>query len=95
MHGAQVLGPTRPPCLYADDVPEDELAPSPVGELLMECFAGASGSATGVPASAAPLLVMLRDDGSLLTYKVCVLAGGGRGRACCHACSGLCCLGCV
>eukprot|EP00775_Hariotina_reticulata_P005379 gene5379-5614_t len=45
------------------------LNPSPVSEVMMECFAGASGGALGAPAAAAPLLVMLRDSGECLVYK--------------------------
>ncbi|WIA38397.1 hypothetical protein OEZ86_001723 [Tetradesmus obliquus] len=69
--GHQTLSPARPPSPYADEDGEQDadLAPSPVSELLMECFAGSSGGAVGVAAAAAPLLVMLRDDGSCLAYK--------------------------
>jgi hypothetical protein len=57
---------------------DEDLSPSPISELLMECFAGSSGGAVGVPAAAAPLLVMLRDDGSCMAYKV---------RCCCLRCA--------
>jgi hypothetical protein len=70
----QTLSPARPPSPYADEdedgMQDEELSPSPISELLLECFAGSSGGAVGVPAAAAPLLVMLRDDGSCMAYKV-------------------------
>lgn len=66
----QVLSPLRPASPYEDDVDEAALQPSRVGELLLECFAAPSGAALGVPAAAAPLLLMLWDDGELLAYKV-------------------------
>jgi hypothetical protein len=82
----QTLSPARPPSPYAnedeDGMQDEDLAPSPVSELLMECFAGSSGGAVGVPAAAAPLLVMLRDDGSCMAYKV-------RCCCCCLCCSQL------
>lgn len=52
-----------------------ELSPVAISEVLLECFGGQSGGAAGVAAAAAPLLVMLRDDGSCLTYKVGVWGG--------------------
>lgn len=74
----QTLSPARPPSPYEaldeqdEDVEEEEqgLKPSPISEVMMECFAGSSGGALGVPAAAAPLLVMLRDDGACMVYKV-------------------------
>ncbi|KAF6256641.1 CPSF A subunit region-domain-containing protein [Scenedesmus sp. NREL 46B-D3] len=71
--GHQTLSPARPPSPFTDEdedaMHDEDLSPSPISELLMECFAGSSGGAVGVPAAAAPLLVMLRDDGSCLAYK--------------------------
>jgi hypothetical protein len=40
----------------------------------MECFAHASGAALGAPAAVAPLLIMLRDSGECLVYKVMAAA---------------------
>eukprot|EP00879_Flechtneria_rotunda_P015034 GHRR01015709.1.p1 GENE.GHRR01015709.1~~GHRR01015709.1.p1 ORF type:complete len:893 (+),score=333.95 GHRR01015709.1:49-2679(+) len=65
--GHQVLSPARPPCPYEED--DSQPNPSTITELIMECFAKASGAALGVPAAAAPLLVLLTDDGACLVYK--------------------------
>lgn len=67
-----MLSPARPPSLYDEDVSDAELDPSPISEVLMECFSTPSGGATGVAAAAAPLLVFLRDNGALQAYKVCM-----------------------
>jgi len=66
-------------------VSDSELDPSPISEIMMECFAGPSGGATGVAAAAAPLMVLLRDDGSMLAYKVST----GKDGSSCNACKQL------
>eukprot|EP00878_Enallax_costatus_P012110 GHUV01012643.1.p1 GENE.GHUV01012643.1~~GHUV01012643.1.p1 ORF type:complete len:1562 (+),score=569.41 GHUV01012643.1:165-4850(+) len=67
--GHQVMTPARPESPYAESVADEDLQPSTISEVMLECFTGASGAALGVPAAVAPLLVMLRDDGSCLIYK--------------------------